>query len=384
VFPEGEVYKHHVLLGMDDTIRSNLEILLHNAETYNVNIYEIMALRKSLAFIYTDQLDYPKWGDMKIWLDLKEENREIDFHAMDEYQKSIYAWYILYQGMYEVFAIGDAESARKYLYKALDMAKQIQDIELQFTAYIQLAQIQAHRGDIHNARINIKHTEELVQNNQTKFDLSLLYYISARLLLLEGKYIEALEIVNRSIEYIKYLPHDQFSAPQYLMKARILLNLGNYEEAYKVANKTYEHSKKFFNYDRRLQGRILILLAAAENGLKMHKIALEHIMLAKKVFNDSPDKYDDPLAMIVEADIMVVNNNYSKAIELYKSVEKIFNDRYKDNMKIDVISILYTNIARAALKNNDEFLYKQFISKHEHVFGITHPRTIALYKQLIE
>ena len=384
IFPEGEVYKHHDLLDMDNTIRGNLEILLHNAETYKVNIYGIMALRESLAFIYTDQLDYPKWGNMKIWLDEKEKNGEINFHAMDQYQKAIYGWYIIYQGMYEVFAVGDAESAKKYLYRALDIAKQIQDVELQFTAYMQLAQMQAHRGDIYNARININHTEKLIQNNHTKFDLSLLYYVSARLLLLEGNYKEALEIVNRSIDYIKYLPQDQFSAPQYLMKARILLNLGNYEEAYKIAKQTYENSKIFFNYDNRLQGRILVLLATAENGLKMHKIALEHVQLAKKVFNDSPDKYNDPLALIVEADIMAANNNYSKAIELYRAVERIFNERYQDNIKVDVMSILYTNIANAALKNNDKFLYKQFTGKHEHIFGISHPRTIELYKKLIE
>jgi len=383
VFPSTEIYNHHALLYKDDTIRSNLEILLQNAENYGSDIYEIMSIRESLAFVYTDQLDYSKWKETKDWLDMKERNKEIIFHSMSNYQKSIYAWYISYQGMYELFAVNNVEGAKKYLYRALEIAKQTKDNELQFTAFMQLSQIDVHSGNIESARINIMNTEQLLHNYTGKFDLWLLYYVKARLLLLEGKYEEALKEVDRSIEYIKYFPQDQFTAPPYLMKARIFLNLGRYEEAYRIANKTYEQSKKFFNYDHRLQGRILTLLADAENNLERPNLALEHIIIAKKLFKDGSEKYNDPLTMIVEGDIMVTNQNYQGAIERYQIVEEVFNERYNDNMKIDIVSILYNKLAKAALQNNDKFLYKQLLSKHENIFGVGHFRTIELYKQLL-
>jgi hypothetical protein len=383
VFPSKEIYQHHILLHRDDTVRSNLEILLQNAENYNSDIYEVLRLRKDLAFIYIDQLDYCKWKEMKKWLDIKESNNEINFHVMTNYQKLIYVSYIIYQGMYELFAVGNVEAANKYLYRALEIAKQIKANELQFTAFMQLAQIAVHSGDVETASINIMNAEQLVHHYGGEFDLWLLCYVKARLLLLEGNYEAALKEVDRSIEYMKHLPQDQFTAPPYLMKTRILLNLNRYEEAYKIANETYDQSKKFFNYDRRLQGRILTLLADAENSLKKSKLALEHIILAKKLFKGGYYKYNDPLTTMVESDIMVANGNYYKAIELYRVVEQVFNERYKGNMKVDVVSILYTKLAKAALKNNDMFLYKQFVYKHEHIFGINHFRTIELYRELI-
>jgi hypothetical protein len=116
----------------------------------------------------------------------------------------------------------------------------------------------------------------------------------------------------------------------------------------------------------------------------MHKESIEHIDAARKIFIDNSNKYNDPLTSIVEGDIAIENENCSESIAYYQVAEDLLNRRYNHNMKVDIISILYTKIVRAALKCNDHFLGKQYIEKHENIFEDNNMRNIELYKELIK
>lgn len=54
---KGEMSRYDFITN-DATIKSNLEVLLDNAEKYKVDVYVVLELRKNLAGYYMSLLDY--------------------------------------------------------------------------------------------------------------------------------------------------------------------------------------------------------------------------------------------------------------------------------------------------------------------------------------
>ena len=78
----------------DATIKSNLEVLLDNAEKYNVDVYVVLELRKNLAGYYMSLLDYYNMEKMKNWLEDKKIAESLDSRKMTNPQKISYSWYL--------------------------------------------------------------------------------------------------------------------------------------------------------------------------------------------------------------------------------------------------------------------------------------------------
>ena len=54
------------------------------------------------------------------------------------------------------------------------------------------------------------------------------------------------------------------------------------------------------------------------------------------------------------------------------------------NMLLDHISDLYFKIANSALMDNNIGIYKEYLSKHENIFGVDHFRTKAMYQSFLK
>ena len=53
-------------------------------------------------------------------------------------------------------------------------------------------------------------------------------------------------------------------------------------------------------------------------------------------------------------------------------------------MLLDHISDLYFKIANSALMDNNKGIYKEYLSKHENIFGVDHFRTKAMYQSFLK
>lgn len=124
------------------------------------------------------------------------------------------------------------------------------------------------------------------------------------------------------------------------------------------------------------------------------KNAEEHISLAKKIFLALPERkkdnisdssdYDLAAALIVEGDIYHRQNKIAEALQAYKIAENIYHNCYGQNMLLDHISDLYFKIANTALIDNNIGIYKEYLSKHENIFGVDHLRTKAMYQSFLK
>ena len=99
IMPKGK-NSRQLLISADDTLLSNLQQLLNNAEYYNANIYKIMELRKNLMSFYVG-LGSNLCQEMESWFFQNKGN--INSIFMSNYQKAVYAEYLVLIGVYECY-----------------------------------------------------------------------------------------------------------------------------------------------------------------------------------------------------------------------------------------------------------------------------------------
>jgi hypothetical protein len=113
IMPQG-VTSRYAFISSDSSIKSNLEVLLENAEKYKIDIDIILELRKNLIDHYVVSLDYYNVDKMKNWLEQKEESGLIKLNKISDIVKINYAWYLANIGIYEDFAKSRFISALSY------------------------------------------------------------------------------------------------------------------------------------------------------------------------------------------------------------------------------------------------------------------------------
>ena len=125
-------------------------------------------------------------------------------------------------------------------------------------------------------------------------------------------------------------------------------------------------------------------LGSAEEHIKLSKSILLH--KPEAVSQESTTSIDFDLAnvLIAEADLRRVKSQYTDSINLYQKAERIYINRFDQNLHADVISMLYLKIAKTAMLNKDKFLYTQYLHKHEDIFTLQHPRTKKMYELDLE
>ena len=383
------------ILRTESTIPENLEIILRNAEKYNIDIYSAMELRKNLFVVYVNTQN--KYGCEYLidWFTEQEKNKKFNLLFMNKMHKGNYAAYLGLIGVYNQVILAHFEVATGYFTRALEILDGLDErINLKYNLTSHIAETQSLLGNIESAKVAIDKMEKLLSQGVDEADIAVLYYAKSVMYLVQGKYIEALEHSDKDKECsIKYglSPNDLFMSVTYMLRTEALNGLGKYDEAYTQAQQLYEMHKLVKREDHEVFGRIYTQMARSELGLGEVDKALNHVTKATAIFladerrnPKEADYSEDPdlaASYVVQGDIYQVQDNLKQAIESYKKAQVIYFYLYRDRSKnVAHVSYLYMQGAKAACKAKDLYNYKTFGKRQVKEFGVEHPNTIAMFE----
>lgn len=379
MLPENDKTRAYVIISEDKTLISNLEKILTNSDYYSGDIYKSVELRTHILDYYIDIRDAINCGKLADWINQKQGF----LGKMNDKQKDMYAYNLTKMGYYEEFANSNYKRAIDYYKKALTIATINQPIT-RLIANWQLASAQISLGELDNARKSIEmavidQDPEVIKDNR-------IWYLQARILLAQGDYKKALELVNEGLEiYIK--AGDKNSGTSFLthlFKVEILNYMSNYQEAYDIVNEMYFVSKEHLVNRNLLENKILIQLARAELGLHMDNKALEHSKLALNnlikeeggiEFIDKSINRDLANAYVIYGDALMENISHNEAIPNYDKAEHIYYNRYRNNIKnVDEVSYVLAQGAKASYYIRNKEWYNKFFNNLLRYFSKKHFR----------
>lgn len=384
LMPTG-VTSRYAFISSDRTIKSNLEVILRNAEQYKVDIYKILELRKNLVTYYMAVLDHYNWEKMKRWLEQQESKHLLKINKMDNITKINYSWYLVDMGVYEDFVKADFVSALAYFDKAKSVVKDLPNQpELKSTILLQTAQTQVFVGDLEEAEKNMMEVDHLIQKYpEADFDIGLYWFIRASSSLAKGNYGEALTFIDNNIKAETHLPQDTFTAPTYILKSEILNFMGKYTESYKIIQRIQKQEISNNKADHEIYARILTQLSRAELGLGLKESALNNANIACNIFQKEIEKYkintvlniDFATALLIKGNALAYNQKFDEALLAYNEAEAIFLRRYGINyQKMDDINYLLSQGAKVACIAQNSFWKKHFYDQLINNFDENHPR----------
>jgi len=378
------------------TISENFKIILRHTEKYNINIYKIMGLRIQLIVQYVNSLDYYNAEQQVEWFDINDREEKFKLWQMNNDEKNRYAAYLGLIGGYYKNKYSAWTTAKFYYERAKKVFDDVNGYEsFKFNVFLCLAVTNSVLGQIEEVEKNIKVLETMITKNLVaKTDLATLPYAKARLFLIQGKYNESLEQVNKCIETLiknGLHTHDLFLTNPRILKTEILNAIGKYHEAYVQAEQLYNMHKPVKREDHEVFGRIYTQMARSELGHGVIDKALEHVTKAIAIFladeqrnPKEADYSEDPdlaSSYVVQGDIFFVQNNLKRAIESYKKAQIIYFYLYRDRSKnVAHVSYLYTQGAKAACKEKDLYNYKSFGKPQVKEFGIDHLNSISMFE----
>lgn len=390
IMPQG-VTSRYAFISSDSSIKSNLEVLLENAEKYKVDIDTILELRKNLIDHYVVSLDYYNSEKMKNWLEQKEEAGLIKLDKISDTTKVNYAWYLTNIGIYEDFAKSQFVSALSYLSKANHVIKDIQgQAELKSTILFQIAQTQVFGGDIAGSEENMAIADKVMLDYpNSDFDMGLYWFIRARIAFAKGNYKEALTCIDNTIKADVDLPQDTFTAPPYILKSEILNFMKEYNKSYEIIKRIQKQEISSGHADHEIHARILTQLSNAELGLGLKQEALNNANKACDIFQNQADKYkidnivdtDFAAALVTQGNALAASEKYDEALLSYNQAESIYFKRYGDNYnKMDDINYLLSQGAKVSCIAKNSFWKKHFYDQLVNNFDLNHPRIIEVEK----
>ncbi|WP_341788350.1 MULTISPECIES: tetratricopeptide repeat protein [unclassified Rickettsia] len=377
------------------TVLGNIDIITKNAEKYDIPINVILGLKINLITQYINSLDLYSAQKLVDWFNENDSKGNFKLSKMDNDQKCDYASYLSLIGGYYRH-LGNHHKSIEYDIRAKKVYEDIQGYNsyrcnINYTlalAYIEL-------GQLEEAKNNIQIMEDMFNGGLVdKADIITLYSARARLFAMQGKYDDALEQINNTINTAVengINPQDVFLSNIYLIKADILNNLGKYEEAYSQAQQIYDMNKLVKKENHLIFGRVFTQISKAKLGLGNAKEALEYAEKAKTIFisdTNRPNKEiitspDTSLAkaFVAEGNALASLNKNDEAVEAYSTAENIYWNNYGENMKnVDEISIMYLNAAKASCHVPLRSFYKNFRDHQIKKFGEQHPKSIEILK----
>ncbi len=386
MFPRG-VSSRYALISDDKSIKSNLEVILKNAETLEVDIEHILALRKNLVDYYLPSLDYYHLAQFEEWLVLKERGKEINLSKISDTTKQNYAWYLTDIGVYNDWAKGDNIKALQYFEKAESISESLKDQpELKGTIFLQKAQALIYSGNISLSEKNIEMVDQIIKDYPyADLDMGLYWYIKARIALGSGQYEKALLYIENNIDFEKHLPRDTFTAPTFIVKTEILNYMNEYQKAYDVIMPIYSQEVGNKTPWHEIHARILAQLSRAQRGLGHDKDALKNAELACEIFESEIKKYNVTVtanteyaaALVAKADALRVARDVESAFDAYNKAEIIYLRRYGKNFgTMDDISYLLYSASTLACKTNHELWKKHFYYQFIKYFDDSNVRLI--------
>jgi tetratricopeptide (TPR) repeat protein len=380
------------------TLEENLEILLKNSEEFQADKYEVMQLREKLLWYYWIGLRQPHNAKKMVdWLENHKDEIKISFQS-DEVKAS-YTGYLTYIGRYYYVANQDYGKALSYLNIAVNSLKKFSgNDELKSYVYATLAYMQMHLGEVIEAEKNLEKAEKARPEIPVTFlGLGLIELHKSMLLLIKGKYQEALDMVLADIKKSKEGGFSKGALfPEYLTQASILNYMQRYEEAHEVINTNiYQHIKnKKKETSSLIKARTLIEFARAEVGLRKISEALEHAQEAVSLLTYDEEKNNIDVsnskdvylasALAVEGDALAALGKIKEAIDNYKLAKNIYFSLYdaRHIKNMDHVSWVFSNGAKIASKLTDIRnrriecgYFRQLQTKY---FGESHPRSIEI------
>ncbi|WP_367363994.1 tetratricopeptide repeat protein [Candidatus Tisiphia endosymbiont of Nedyus quadrimaculatus] len=375
------------------TMRENLEIIAANTQKYNINIYKLMKLNLQLIIRYVNFLDIYNSEKLISWFNKNDKKGKFKLWLMNNDTKSKYACYLGLIGTYYI-SCTDHYMAINYFTRAREVFDNVKGYgACKCNIFYFLAISNIHLGKIQEAEENIQVMQQMFTDGLVeKRDIGYIYGSKARLLFVQGKYLEALEQINKTIEmFIKngLQPDDLFLTSSYIRKAAILNSLNQYQEAYAQAKQVYDMHKIVKKEDHEVFGRIFTQMSRAELGLGNAQEALGYAQKAIVIFiNDSARSNKDisissdtylAKAFVAEGDALAALGQNEKVAESYASAEVLYYNNYRDNMKnVDGVSYLYWAAAKATCNLPNKFWYTKFSTQLIEKFGETHFRSIDL------
>ncbi|UCM93090.1 tetratricopeptide repeat protein [Candidatus Tisiphia endosymbiont of Melanophora roralis] len=374
-----------------NTILGNLTILLNNSEKYNIDLYAMLKLRSELLSLYINVGDNSKIQQMVDWFNQK--NQQIKLWQMPENYKFYYSRYLGAIGIYNGLK-KDFETAISYFTKSLEVLYTLDNDEgkdaLIFNLIHQICITYIEIGEIKLAEELLKKIEKLA--TQEVEHIYTIYFLKAYLFYTQGKYNEALEYRDQSIELLienGFHANDLYLSRTYIYRAMVLNCLGRYQEAYAQAQQLYDMRKPIKHEDHEIFADIYTEMARSELGLGKIDKASEYInkaiLLAEENNNSENINYsknsDLAASYVVQGDILFAQDRLKQAIESYKKSFIIYHYLYGNRSKnVAQVSELYNKGAKAACKSKDLYNYKFFGKPQIKEFGIHHPNTVDMFE----
>jgi tetratricopeptide (TPR) repeat protein len=379
MLPENDKTRGYVIISEDKTMISNLEKILINSDYYSGDIHKSIELRTHVLDYYIDTRDPVNCSKLADWINQKQKI----LGKMNDKQKDMYAYNLTKIGYYEEFANSNYKKAINYYKKALNIASTNQPIT-KLIANWQLASAQISLGDLDNARKSIE--EAVIGQDPEVIKDNRIWYLQARILLAQGNYKKALDLVNEGLKiYIK--AGDKNSGTSFytqLFKVEILNYMGDYKEAYNIVKDLYLTSKEHLVNRKLLEDKILVQLARAELGLNMNDQTLEHSELAIKhlIKEEGGEEFvvesinrDLANAYVVYGDVLTTNNKYHEAVKNYDIAEHIYYNRYRINTRnVDEVSYVLAQGAKASCYIKSKEWYDKFFNNLLRYFTNKHFR----------
>ncbi|WP_395477104.1 tetratricopeptide repeat protein [Rickettsia endosymbiont of Pantilius tunicatus] len=374
------------------TVLDNIEIITQNAENYNISIYKILELKLNLLIQYVTACDITKAKILVDWFDKNEKENNFKLLMMDNDEKGAYTTYLGRIGWYYLNR-SEAREAIEYDVKARKIFEDVKGYETSKSNIIfGLAISNIQLGNLKEAEENIQIMQNMFnQKLIDKTDAATLNYAKARLFDTQGKYDEALEQIDTTINACisnGMKPQDSFLTGLYLIKVGILNSLKKYKDALPLLEEVYNMKKPKEKEEYQIFGRIYTQMSIIKLGLGNTNEALEYAKKAVEAFLKDPNRSNKDvaaspdiflaLAFVAEADALTSLNKYQEAVTTYTTAENIYWNNYRENMKnIEKISIMYLNAAKASCHIPLKSFYKNFRDHHIEKFGEQHPRSIA-------
>jgi len=377
------------------TIQNNLEIITENAEKYDISIYKILGLKINLIVQYVNSADLHNTRKLVEWFDKNDQENNFRLWMMNNDEKTKYAAYLgIIGGYYKNCA--EHHEAIKYdirAKKAFDEVKGYESYKCNVIYGLTISLVEL--GKLQEAEENIKIMEDMFnQNLVDKADIATLYFAKAKLLLAQGKFDEALNQINNSINTCienGMKSQDLYLTSRYISKTEILNNLAKYQEAYAQVKQIYDMNKPTKKEDNSVFGYIFTEMSRAELGLGKAKEALEHAQKAKAIFINDPTRPNENLnvsrdtglakAFAAEGDALTALKKNQEAVNSYGIADVIYYNNYGNNTKnIDEVSVMYLKAAKASCHLPNKLWYKKFGNQHIEEFGENHPRSVEIFK----
>ncbi|WP_367364160.1 tetratricopeptide repeat protein [Candidatus Tisiphia endosymbiont of Nedyus quadrimaculatus] len=376
------------------TIRENMEIILKNAQKYNINMYKVMELRFHVLNSYLNIFDYYNAEKLVEWFNKNDKEGKLKLLFMNNNEKRIYAGYLGLIAAYYKSKYSDYNVTLEYYKKAQEVFKGIKGYNsYRYNILYNLASTYTILGQIQKAQENIQIIEKMFSDGLVdESELFYIYVAKAKLLFTLGEYTKALEQINGAVNvFLSNRLHQDnlLFTNSYVLRAEILNALSQYKEAYAQVEQLYNMHKPSKKDDHEVFGRIFIQMSRAELGLGNTNKALDCASKAKTIFINDPARPNKDIsissdtylakAFVAEGDALAALGQNEKAAESYASAEVLYYNNYRDNMKnVDEVSYLYWAAAKATCNIPNKFWYIKFSTQLIEKFGENHFRSIDI------